>query len=98
MFYNVKFFNMKNQQKLLGGLIAGTLLGIAVGILVAPGSGEKTRKRIIDGSVGLKDDLMASVNGSIESLKKQFFNRIDQLARGGKDVVNHASEKAIVHE
>ena len=96
MFYNVKFFNMKNQQKLLGGLIAGTLLGIAVGILVAPGSGEKTRKKIIDGSIGLKDDLMASMNGSIESLRKQFIGKIDQLARGGKEVVNNASEKAKV--
>jgi gas vesicle protein len=87
---------MKDQQKLFGGLIAGTLLGIAVGILLAPSSGEITRKKIIDGSVGLKDDLMASVNGSIESLRKQFISKIDQLAQGGKEVVNHTSEKVKV--
>jgi len=79
---------MKNQQKLLGGLI----LGIAVGILLAPSSGAKTRKKIMDGSVGLKNDLMTSVNESIESLRKQFVGKIDQLARGGKEVVNKASE------
>lgn len=79
---------MKNQQKVLGGLI----LGIAVGILLAPSSGEKTRKKIIDGSVNLKNDLMTSVNGSIESLRKQFVSKIDQLARGGKEAVNEASE------
>lgn len=78
---------MKNQQKLLGGLI----LGIAVGILLAPSSGEKTRKKIIDGSVGLKNDLMTSVNESIESLRKQFISKIDQLSRGGKEAVNQAS-------
>ncbi len=83
---------MKNQQKVLGGLI----LGIAVGILLAPSSGEKTRKKIIDGSVNLKNDLMTSVNGSIESLRKQFVGRIDQLARGGKEAVNEASENAKV--
>jgi len=87
---------MKDQQKLFGGLIAGTLLGIAVGILLAPSSGEITRRKIIDGSVGLKDDLMASVNGSIESLRKQFISKIDQLAQGGKEVVNHTSEKVKV--
>ena len=86
---------MKNQQKLVGGLIAGAVLGIAVGMLLAPG-GEKTRRKIIDGSMGLKDDVMASVNGSIESLRKQFANKIDQLARGGKEVVNHTSEKVKV--
>jgi gas vesicle protein len=83
---------MKNQQKLLGGLI----LGIAVGILLAPSSGEKTRKKIIDGSVGLKNDLMTSVNDAIESLRKQFVSKIDQLARGGKEAVNQASENTKV--
>lgn len=84
---------MKNRKKLVEGLIAGSLIGIAVGILLAPSSGEKTRKKIIDGSVGLKDDLMSTVNESIESLRKQFISKIDQLAKGGKEAVNHVSEK-----
>lgn len=87
---------MRNQQNLIGGLIAGTLLGITVGILLAPSSGEKTRKKIIDGTVGLKDDLMVAVNESIEGLRKQFTTKIDQLARSGKEIVNHASEKTKV--
>jgi len=87
---------MKNQKKLIGGLIAGTAIGIAVGILLAPTSGEKTRKKIVDGSMKLKDDLMASVNDSIDGLRKQLNSKIDQLARGGKDIVNHTSEKAKV--
>jgi len=87
---------MKNQKKLMAGLIAGTLLGVAAGILLAPSSGQKTRKKIIDDTLGLKNDLMASVNESIDGLRKQFISKIDQLARGGKEVVNHASEKAKV--
>lgn len=87
---------MRDQRKLVGGLIAGTLLGIAAGILIASGSGEKTRRKIIEGSMSLRDDLMTSVNESIEGLRKQFIAKIDQLARGGKEIVNHASEKAKV--
>jgi gas vesicle protein len=85
---------MKDSKNLIGGLIAGTAMGIAIGMLLAPASGEKTRRRIVDGSVKLKDDLMTSVDDSIETLKKQFNTRADMLAKGGKDFINHASEKA----
>jgi gas vesicle protein len=84
---------MKQSQKLIGGLIAGAAMGIAVGLLLAPSSGEKTRKKIVDGSLKLKNDFMSSVDSSIESLRKQINAKIDQLAKGGKEVVNHASEK-----
>lgn len=87
---------MKNAKKLIGGLIAGTAIGIAVGILLAPTSGQKTRKRIVDGSLKLKDDVMTSVDDSIEKIRKQINSKIDQLTKSGKEVINHASEKAKV--
>ena len=82
------------ESKLIGGLIAATAIGVAIGLLLAPSSGQQTRKKIIDGSLKLKDDFMSSVDASIESLRKQINARIDQLAKGGKEVVNSASEKA----
>jgi gas vesicle protein len=89
-----KTFKGMKESKLIGGLIAATAIGVAIGLLLAPSSGQQTRKKIIDGSLKLKDDFMSSVDASIESLRKQINSRIDQLAKGGKDVVNHASEKA----
>ncbi len=85
---------MKDSKNLIGGLIAGTAMGIAIGMLLAPASGNETRKKIADGSVKLKDDVMTSVDESIESLRSQFNKRVDMLAKGGKDLVNHASDKA----
>jgi gas vesicle protein len=82
------------ESKLIGGLIAATAIGVAIGLLVAPSSGQKTRKKIIDGSMKIKDDFMSSVDSSIEALRKQINSRIDQLAKGGKEVVNSTSEKA----
>lgn len=87
---------MKDSKKIIGALIACSAIGVAVGILLAPASGEKTRKRIVDGSIKLKEDWMTSVDDSIESLRKQLNTKFDQLSRGGKDVVNHAIEKAKV--
>jgi len=82
------------ESKLIGGLIAATAIGVAIGLLVAPSSGQKTRKKIMDGSLKIKDDFMSSVDSSIEALRKQINSRIDQLAKGGKEVVNSTSEKA----
>jgi gas vesicle protein len=84
---------MKDSKSLIGGLIAGTAMGIAIGMLLAPASGESTRRRIVDGSVKLKDDLLTTVDDSMENLKKQFNTRADMLAKGGKEIINHASEK-----
>jgi len=84
---------MKNSKKLIGGLIAGAAIGVAIGVLLAPSSGVKTRKKLAGGSLRLKDDLMASVDDSLASLRKQFNQKIDQIARGSKDVINSTSEK-----
>jgi gas vesicle protein len=84
---------MKDSKNLIGGLIAGTAMGIAIGMLLAPASGESTRKRIVDGSVKLKDDLLTTVDDSMENLKKQFNTRADMLAKGGKEIINQTNEK-----
>lgn len=89
---------MKGSQKLIGGLIAAGAIGVTIGLLLAPSSGEKTRKKLIDGSLKLKGDFMSSVDASIEALRKQLNARIDQLAKGGKDIVNKTSDKVKVND
>lgn len=84
---------MKDTKKFIGGLIAGAAIGIAVGLLLAPRSGEKTRKKLINDSLRLKDDVMSSVDDSLNTLRKQFNHKIDQLAKGSKEIINHASER-----
>lgn len=84
---------MKNSRKLIGGLIAGAAIGVAIGVLLAPTSGAKTRKKLIGGSLKMKDDVMASIDDSLIALRKQFNQKLDQLTRGGKEVINQAAEK-----
>jgi len=88
---------MKDSKKLIGGLMAGAALGIAVGLLLAPRSGDKTRKKLVNDSLKIKDDVLSTVEGSIDSLRRQFNSKFDQLARGGKEAVkdtaNYANEK-----
>jgi len=90
----LKFMNLTNDPKyLIGGFIAGAAVGIAVGMLLAPSSGKETRQKIADGTSKLKDNLVGTVNESIEKLKDQFNTKVDQLAKEGKQKVDYTSEK-----
>jgi gas vesicle protein len=82
-----------DAKNLIGGLLAGAAIGVAIGMLLAPDSGERTRGKIAKGSRKLTDGVKGSVENSIESLKNKFNYGIDELARKGKDVLNTANDK-----
>jgi gas vesicle protein len=85
-----------NVKSLIGGLLAGAALGVAAGILLAPSSGVQTRKKLMKGSTKLKDELLSSVEDSLDSLRSQFNSKIDKLAKQGKETINHTSERVKV--
>lgn len=85
-----------NAKSLIGGLLAGAALGLAAGILLAPSSGVQTRKKLMKGSSKLKDELLSSVEDSLDALRAQFNSKIDKLAKQGKETINHASERVKV--
>lgn len=87
---------MKDVKKIVGGFIAGAAIGATMGILLAPTSGPQTRKRIADGSAKLKGNAKSYIDESLEIMRKQINGKIDQLATGGKQIVNHTAEKAKV--
>jgi gas vesicle protein len=87
---------MKDVTKIIGGLIAGAAIGAAVGILLAPSSGLKTRKRIASRSRKLKQNAKDYIDDSMESMRKQLNTRIDKLVTSGKQLVNHATERVKV--
>lgn len=82
-----------NAKSLIGGLLAGAALGVAAGILLAPASGAQTRKSLVKGSAKLKDELLSSVEESLDALREQFNSKIDRLAKQGKETINHTSER-----
>jgi gas vesicle protein len=85
-----------NAKSLIGGLLAGAALGLAAGVLLAPASGVQTRKKIVKGSAKLKDEVMSSVEDSLDAIRAQFNSKIDKMAGKSKDAVNHAAERVKV--
>jgi len=83
-----------NAKNLIGGFIVGAALGAAAGLLLAPASGEKTRRNLAKGSQKVKKNVVDYVEGSIESLRGQVNRRIDQITGRAKDGVNYAADKA----
>ena len=69
----------------LGGLAAGAILGI----LFAPETGEKTRKKIKNKSIDYADELKYQYGETANSLSKKF----DSLKEEGKSLIKEGKSK-----
>jgi gas vesicle protein len=75
---------MNNAGKIITGFLAGASLGILTGILIAPSSGRKTRKKLFDKSRELKD----KINGSMDEVRKSYNKKVDSYARDSKSGID----------
>jgi len=82
-----------NAKSLIGGILAGTAVGVAIGMLLAPQSGVKTRGKLVKGARKFGDSLMETAEGSIQSLKDRFNSKVDEVASRGKEGITSAGEK-----
>lgn len=85
-----------NARNLIGGFIAGAALGVAAGLLMAPYSGAKARRKLMRGSQKIKRNVVDYVETSIDGLRDQVndkIEKIEKIAKRTKDTFNHASEK-----
>lgn len=83
-----------NAKNLIGGFIAGAALGVAAGLLMAPASGVKTRRKLLNDGMKVKKSVVDYVESSIEGLRSQFNKKIDQVSGRAKDSVSYAADKA----
>lgn len=83
-----------NAKSLIGGILAGAAVGVAIGMLLAPASGEKTQKKLVKGARKLGDSIMGSAEESIRAVKDRFNSKVDEVAKKGKEGVDMVSERA----
>ena len=82
-----------NAKDLIGGLLAGAAIGVAIGLLLAPQSGKQTRDDLASGTRKLTDSLKGTVDESIESLKGKFNSGLDEVTKRGREAVTSLGEK-----
>lgn len=69
-------------QKVLIGTLSGLVAGVAIGLLVAPASGDETRQKIADTAGTLKKKwrrLRGSTGDELDELKDIFEHEVDGL-------------------
>lgn len=85
-----------NLLSFIAGAAVGALVGLGVGILIAPDKGEKTREMISNKSHDLKEELEGQVEKSkdkLESFAHSLADRIKAGLENGKALEASASTK-----
>ncbi|HEY0244585.1 MAG TPA: YtxH domain-containing protein [Mucilaginibacter sp.] len=73
---------MKDQTKIIAALLVGAAAGAALGLLLAPNSGE-----------GLRNDIADYVNDLVASAKDKAQSTVGDLKEYGSNVVDKAKSK-----
>ncbi|MDN3678455.1 YtxH domain-containing protein [Flavobacterium paronense] len=83
----------KNGNGILA-LLAGTAIGVGLGILFAPDKGSKTREKIKGGFDDLKNDSLSKWNTLENETMKKFSKTKDELKETVEDLLSHSSHEA----
>ncbi|WP_420149483.1 YtxH domain-containing protein [Spirosoma sp.] len=81
-------------MKSLPGVLVGLAVGAVVGILLAPESGKKTRKRISSESDSFFKDLQDQLQTGLDSIKSQYNDYVDAATDKTQDLVGQVKKKA----
>ncbi len=84
---------MSKESNLLTGIVIGAIVGTAAGILLAPESGEETRKKIAEKTSGLKEDLESKFQDISEKIKNLENEALSEFKGKFYDVKGKIKEK-----
>jgi len=83
---------MNTKTKVLGGFLLGTALGISAGMLLAPRSGRKTRKKLMNQSKAMANQIADRARHKLEAAKETYNHKLETIAKNGKSTVDELSE------
>lgn len=88
---------MNTNTKVIGSLFIGAALGAAAGVLLAPHSGRKTRKKIKAESKRMADELIEKANESLATAKRNYNKKLEEYVKTGKSTINNLSDAITAH-
>ncbi|MGV8878511.1 MAG: YtxH domain-containing protein [Sphingobacteriaceae bacterium] len=89
---------MKDQSKILAALLAGLAAGAALGILLAPESGENLRAEIAEKSKNFAEQVKRKVSakvGELSDLKDHAVTNAKSVINDGGDALQDAKDETI---
>jgi gas vesicle protein len=100
LFSNIEVFltsqctQRKLNMKTLPGILIGLAAGVVVGVLMAPESGRKTRKKITNETDSFFKSLQSQLQDGLDSIRNQYNEYVDQAADSTKSAANDAKRRA----
>jgi gas vesicle protein len=80
-------------MKSLPGILVGLAVGAVVGVLLAPSSGKKTRKRISSDTDSFFKDLQEQLQSGLDNIKSQYNDYVDAASSKADDLISQAKKK-----
>lgn len=74
--------------------MAGAAVGVAIGMLVAPDSGSKTREQLATGTRNLTDSLKRTALDSIQQVKNNFTTVLKEIVAQATETITEAKDQA----
>ncbi len=85
---------MKNSLKIVAGILVGATAGAVAGLLLAPESGKKTRKKLANESDKIKGLVKDTVDEKIKEAQSTYKNIEERFISNGKEVAENVKSKA----
>ncbi|KUJ62519.1 hypothetical protein AR687_06710 [Flavobacteriaceae bacterium CRH] len=85
---------MSNNSNTIAAILAAVAVGAAVGILLAPDKGSKTRAKLKEGFNDATDNLKDSFGAGSDVLREKFTNATQNLDGTFDGLLSNVSQKA----
>jgi gas vesicle protein len=80
---------MGEKTDFIAGIVIGALAGIGLGMLLAPQSGQMTRRRLLDRA----DEMGTRLRSSADEITGRMRQSADDLSQRGRTVVDELSQR-----
>lgn len=85
---------MKDSLKIVAGILVGATAGAVAGLLLAPESGKKTRKKLANESDKIKGFVKDTVDEKFKEAQSAYKNIEEKFVSNGKEVIENVKSKA----
>ncbi len=75
---------MKTGFKVFAGMLAGAGIGLLAGVLMAPDSGTKTRRKIRKELAAFEKEIEKAANKKVGEVKKEFTTKANEYKEEGR--------------
>jgi gas vesicle protein len=83
-----------NGIKVLAGMVAGIAIGAVLGVLTAPESGDKTRKKLDQEMAKIRDNFNKAMKESVDTFKGYIQKTSNEISADLKEMKNRKTHES----